>query len=172
MKRFIVALFLLLSLPLSALAADSAKIGSVDIQKVLLMSDAGKEAKEQLSQKAAKYEGDKNSKEEELKRLKGELEKQGLVLSETARGAKERDYQQRLKEYQRFLKDAQEDLQGKNDEFTSRIVDEIVKVSQAYGRQNGYTAIFVKSETMVYLDPSADLTEEVLKAFNASRKKQ
>ena len=171
MKRFIVALFLLLSLPLSALAADSAKIGSVDIQKVLLMSDAGKEAKEQLSQKAAKYEADKNSKEDELKRLKSELEKQGLVLSETARGAKERDYQQRLKEYQRFLKDAQEDLQGKNDEFTSRIVDEIVKVAQAYGRQNGYTAIFVKSETMVYLDPSADLTDEVLKAFNASRKK-
>ena len=171
MKRFIVALFLLLSLPLSALAADGAKIGSVDIQKVLLMSDAGKEAKEQLSQKAGKYEADKNSKEEELKKLKGELEKQGLVLSESARGAKERDYQQRLKEYQRFLKDAQEDLQAKNDEFTSRIVDEIVKVAQAYGRQNGFTAIFVKSETMVYLDPSADLTEEVLKSFNASHKK-
>ena len=171
MKGFIVALFLLLALPLSVLAADGAKIGSVDIQKVLLMSDAGKEAKDQLSQKASKYEADKNSREDELKKLKGELEKQGLVLSESARGSKERDYQQRLKEYQRFLKDAQEDLQAKNDEFTSRIVDEIVKVAQAYGRQNGYTAIFVKSETMVYLDPAADVTEEVLKTFNASRKK-
>jgi len=171
MKRLVVALSLLLALPLAAQAADGAKIGSVDIQKVLLMSDAGKEAKEQLSQKAGKYETDKNSKEEEIKKLKGELEKQGIVLSESARGVKERDYQQRLKEYQRFLKDAQEDLQSKNDEYTSKIVDEIVKVSQAYGRTNGFTAIFVKSETMVYLDPSADLTEEVLKSFNASRKK-
>jgi outer membrane protein len=171
MKRFIVALFLLLALPLTALAADGAKLGSVDIQKILLMSDAGKEAKDQLSQKAGKYESDKNAKEEELKKLKGELEKQGIVLSESARGAKERDYQQRLKEYQRFLKDAQEDLQGKNDEFTGRIVDEIVKVAQAFGKANGYTAIFVKSETMVYLDPSADVTEAVLKAFNAAKKK-
>lgn len=171
MKRFIVAFFLLLAVPFSALAADGAKLGTVDIQKVLLMSDAGKDAKEQLSQKAAKYEADKNSKEDELKKLKGELEKQGLVLSESARSAKERDYQQRLKEYQRFLKDAQEDLQGKNDEFTSKIVDEIVKIAQAYGKQHGYTAIFVKSETIVYLDPSADVTEEVLKTFNASRKK-
>jgi len=171
MKRFIVAFFLLLAVPFSALAADGAKFGTVDIQKVLLMSDAGKDAKEQLSQKAAKYEADKNSKEDELKKLKGELEKQGLVLSESARSAKERDYQQRLKEYQRFLKDAQEDLQGKNDEFTSKIVDEIVKIAQAYGKQHGYTAIFVKSETIVYLDPSADVTEEVLKTFNASRKK-
>jgi outer membrane protein len=171
MKGFIVAFFLLLALPLSALAADSAKIGSVDIQKVLLLSDAGKEAKDQLSAKAAKYEGEKNTKEDELKKLKGELEKQGLVLSESARSAKERDYQQRLKEYQRFLKDAQDDLQAKNDEFTGKLVDEIVKVAQAYGRQHAFTAIFVKSESMVYLDPSADLTEEVLKAFNASRKK-
>jgi outer membrane protein len=171
MKRFIVALFLMLALPLSALAADAAKVGSVDIQKVLLMSDAGKEAKEQLGQKAGKYEADKNSKESELKKLKGELESQGIVLNESARSSKERDYQQRLKEYQRFLKDAQEDLQAKNDEFTSRIVDEIVKVAQDFGRKHGYTAIFVKSDTMIYLDPSADLTDEVLKAFNASRKK-
>jgi len=171
MKRFIVALLVVLALPLSALAADGAKIGSVDVQKVLLTSDAGKEAKEQLGQRAAKYETDKNSKEAELKKLKGELESQGTVLNESARGAKERDYQQRLKEYQRFLKDAQEDLQAKNDEFTSRIVDEIVKVAQAYGRSHGFTAIFVKNETMIYLDPTADITEEVLKSFNESRKK-
>lgn len=171
MKGFIVALFLLLALPLSTWAADGAKVGSIDIQKVLIASDAGKEAKEQLGQKASKYETEKISKEAELKKLKGELESQSVVLNETARSAKERDYQQRLKDYQRFLKDAQEDLQSKNDEFTSRIVDEIVKVAQEYGRKNGYTAIFVKSETMIYLDPTADVTEEVLKAFNASRKK-
>ena len=171
MKRFIVALFLLLAIPFSALAAEGSKVGSVDIQKVLLMSDAGKVAKEQLGQKAGKYEGEKNLKEEELKKLKGELEKQGMVLSEAARGAKERDYQQKLKEYQRFLKDAQEDLQAKNDEFTSKIVDEIVKIAQSYGKQNGYTAIFVKNDAMVYFDPSADVTDEVLKAFNAARKK-
>ena len=171
MKGFIFALLVVLALPLSVLAADGAKIGSVDIQKVLLMSDAGKEAKDQLGQKAAKYEAEKNSKEAELKKLKGELESQGALLNESARGAKERDYQQRLKEYQRFLKDAQEDLQAKNDEFTSRIVDEIVRVSQEYGRKNGYTAIFVKSETMLYLDPAADVTDAVLKTFNSTRKK-
>ncbi|MBJ6725962.1 OmpH family outer membrane protein [Geomesophilobacter sediminis] len=172
MRRLIVALFMMAALPVAALAADGAKIGSVDVQKVLLMSDAGKDAKEQLSQRAAMYEGAKNSKEEELKKLKGELEKQGSILSDSARSAKERDYQQQLKEYQRFLKDAQEDLQSKNDEYTGKIVDEIVKVTQNYGRQNGYTAIFVKSEQMVYLDEKADVTEQILKAFNASRAKK
>ncbi len=170
MKSYLVALFLLFALPLSAGAADGAKIGSVDIQKVLLTSDAGKVAKEQLGQRAGKYEGEKGSKEAELKKLKGELESQGALLNENARSAKERDYQQRLKDYQRFLKDAQEDLQAKNDEFTSKLVDEIVKVAQEYGRSKGYTAIFVKSEVLLYLDPAADVTDEVLKAFNAKKK--
>jgi outer membrane protein len=171
MKRLIIALMVVLAVPLSALAADGAKIGSVDIQKVLLSSDAGKEAKEQLQQRASKYEADKSSKEAELKKLKGELESQAIVLNESARAAKERDYQQKMKEYQRFLKDAQEDLQAKNEEFTGKIVEQVLKVSQAYGRSHGYTAIFVKNETMIYLDPAADLTDEVLKDFNASRKK-
>lgn len=171
MKRFIIALSLVLALPLSVMAADGSKIGSVDVQKVLLTSDAGKEAKEQLAQKASKYEAEKASKEGELKKLKGELESQGALLNDSARGAKERDYQQRLKEYQRFLKDAQDDLQAKNDEFTGKIVDEIVKVAQEYGKKNGFTAIFVKNETMIFLDPSADVTDSVLKAFNENRKK-
>lgn len=171
MKRFIIALLVVLAVPLSVFAADGAKIGTVDIQKVLLMSEAGKEAKDQLSQKAAKYEAEKAAKEGELKKLKGEIESQGALLNESAKGAKERDYQQRLKEYQRFLKDAQDDLQGKNDEYTSKIVDEIVRVAQEYGKKNGYTAIFVRNEMMVYLDPAADVTDAILNAFNAGRKK-
>lgn len=173
MKRIItvLALSITLSVASAAFGANGTKLGSVDIQKVLLLSDAGKNAKEQLALKANKYEGEKNSREEELKKLKAELEKQSVLLSESARGAKEKDYQQKLKEYQRFLKDAQDDLQAKNDELTSRLVDEIVKVIQDYGKKNDFTFIFVKNEGMIYLDEKADMTDEVLKIYNAAKKK-
>ncbi len=174
MKRIVTAVALTLSLAFASAAfgADGVKLGYVDVQKVLVQSDAGKEAKEQLAARGNKYETEKNSREEELKKLKGELEKQSVLLSETARGAKEKDYQQKLKEYQRFLKDAQDDLQAKNDELTNRIVEEIVKVIQDYGKKNGYTFVFVKNDSMIFADEKADMTDEVLKAFNASRKKQ
>jgi outer membrane protein len=173
MKRIIIALSIALSLGLvsGAFAADGIKIGSVDIQKILISSDAGKEAKEQLAVRANKYEGEKNSREDELKKLKAELEKQNVLLSESARGAKEKDYQQKLKEYQRFLKDAQDDLQGKNDELTNKIVGSIVQLIQDYGKKNGYTILFVKNEGMIYVDEKADLTDAILKEFNASKKK-
>ena len=172
MKRIITAVALTLSLAAvpAAFGADGVRLGSVDIQKVLLQSDAGKEAKEQLSARGNKYEAEKNTREEELKKLKGELEKQSVLLSESARNAKEKDYQQKLKEYQRFLKDAQDDLQGKNDELTNKIVEEIVKVVHEYGKNNGYSIIFVKNDGMVYLDDKIDVTDEILKTFNASKK--
>jgi outer membrane protein len=173
MKRIITALLFLLTLTLaaSAFGAEGGKLGYTDIQKILILSEAGKDAKEQLSLKANKYEAQKGEKEEELKKLKGELEKQGVLLNESARNAKEKDYQQRLKEYQRFLKDAQDDLQAKNDELTNKIVEDIVKVIQEYGRKNGYAFIFVKNDSMIFADEKAELTDDILKLFNASKKK-
>ncbi len=172
MKRIVTTFFLICFLGLAAAAfgADGVKLGCVDIQKVLVNSEAGKAAKEQLATKANRYEGEKNSREEELKKLKAELEKQNVLLSESARAAKEKDYQQKLKEYQRFMKDAQDDLQAKNDELTNKIVEQIVKLVQGYGRENGYTIVFVRNEGMIYLDDKADLTDQILKVFNASRK--
>src|SRR5512137_644187 len=167
MKRIVTTFFLICFLGLAAAAfgADGVKLGCVDIQKVLINSDAGKAAKEQLAAKANRYEGEKNSREEELKKLKAELEKQNVLLSESARAAKEKDYQQKLKEYQRLMKDAQDDLQGKNDELTNKIVEAIVKIIQDYGRKNAYTILFVKNDGMIYVDEKADLTEEILKTF-------
>jgi outer membrane protein len=173
MKRFMVGVVAACVLVAGAgvVSAADVKLGTVDIQKVLVLCDAGKDAKEQLSQRAVKYEGEKNSREEELKKLKNELEKQSVLLSEAKRSEKEKDYQQKLKEYQRFLKDAQDDLQAKNDELTNKIVEEIVKNTQEYGRKNGFTLIFVKNDGMVYMDDKADVTDDILKLVNAGRKK-
>ncbi|HLO25736.1 MAG TPA: OmpH family outer membrane protein [Geobacteraceae bacterium] len=173
MKRIAAVFTFSMSLVIAAAAfgADGVKIGSIDIQKVLTTSDAGKEAKEQLAGKGNRYEGEKNSREEELRKLKGELEKQSVVLSDDARKAKEQLFMQKRKELDRFLKDAQEDLQAKNDELTGRLVEEIVKLIQDYGKKNGFSVIFVKNESMVFVDEKVDLTEEILKAFNSAKKK-
>jgi outer membrane protein len=154
-----------------AYAADF-KIGYVDMQRALNGSEAGKEAKEQLAARLKKYQDEINVKQDELKKLKDELEKQGMLLSETARAAKEKDYQQKLKEFQRFTKDAQDELQGKDEELTRKIIEEMDKVIKEYGRKNGYTFILVKNDNlMLYVDDKVDLTDDVLKLFNSSRKK-
>ncbi len=174
MKKYIIFLGFLIclaALPLhGALAADGAKIGYVDLQKVLNLSAAGKAAKEQLSEKVKKYQDEINKKQDELKKLKDVLEKQGSLLSEKAKSEKEKDYQQGLKEFQRMTKDAQDDLQAKDEELTRRILGDIEKVVQDYGKQNNFSIIFVRNEGMIYADEKSDLTDTILKKFDAAKK--
>lgn len=171
MRRIILTVLLALSVASSAAFAAEAKLGYIDMQRALNTSEAGKEAKEQLAARLKKYQDEINTKQEELKKLKDEVEKQGAFLNETTRAAKEKEYQTKLKEFQRFTKDAQDELQGKDEEFTRKILEGMEKVIQEYGRKNGYTFIFVRNESMLYADDKADLTEDVLKLFNANRKK-
>jgi len=171
MRRFLLAGILACCLAATSAFAADVKLGYIDMQRALNSSEAGKEAKEQLAARVKKYQDEINSKQEEIKKLKDDLEKQGMLLSESARASKEKDYQQRLKEFQRFTKDAQEELQGKDEEFTRKILEGMEKIIQEFGRKNGYTFIFVKNEGMLFADDKSDVTEEVLKLLNASRKK-
>lgn len=170
MKRFIVTLFAALLLATPALAADQ-KIGYVDLQKALNTSEAGKAAKDRITKKVKEYEGTIDTRQKELKKLKDDLEKQGMLLSEDARGAKERDYQQKVKEFQRFTKDIQEELQQKDADFTKQILEELFKVIKEVGEKEGYTLILEQSESSIlYADEKANLTDKVIKAFDARKK--
>jgi len=153
-----------------AFAADM-KIGYIEMQRALESSEAGKEAKELLASRMKNYQDQINAKQDDLKRLKDDFEKQGMILSESARANKEKDYQQKLKEFQRFTKDAEDDLRAKQDESVRKILEGMEKIIQEFGRTKGYTFIFVRNESMLFVDEKADLTNEVLKLLNASRKK-
>ncbi|MDU0457476.1 MAG: OmpH family outer membrane protein [Geobacteraceae bacterium] len=171
MRKLVVAGIAALCMVSTSVLAADVKLGYIDMQRALNGSEAGKEAKEQLAAKVKKYQDEINVKQDDLKKLKDELEKQGMLLSESARASKEKDYQNKLKDFQRFTKDAQDELQGKDEEFTRKILEGMEKVIQEYGRKNGFTFIFVKNESMLFVDDKSDLTEEVLKLFNANRKK-
>ncbi len=171
MKHSILAGIVAACIMSTSVFAAEQKFGYIDMQRALNGSEAGKEAKEQLAAKVKKYQDEINVKQEDLKKLKDELEKQGMLLSDSARASKEKDYQNRLKDFQRFTKDAQDELQGKDEELTRKIFEGMEKVIQEFGRQKGYTFIFVKNESMLFVDDKADLTEEILKLFNSNRKK-
>ncbi|HEY4744544.1 MAG TPA: OmpH family outer membrane protein [Desulfuromonadaceae bacterium] len=171
MKRLVLSVLFASCVASSAAVAADLKIGYVEMQRALNSSDAGKEAKEQLAARLKKYQDEINVKQDELKKLKDELEKQGTFLTDATRATKEKDYQQKLKEFQRFTKDAQDELQQKDEEFTRKILEGMEKVIQEYGRKNGYTFILVRNESMLFADEKADVTDDVLKQFNASRKK-
>lgn len=165
MKRIIAALFVVLLLAAPALA--EVKIGFVDLQKALNMSKAGVAAKQEIGNQMKKYEAEFRAKQDALRKQKEELEKQAVLLSDDAKAQKERDFQQNLKELQRFQKDVKDEMQGKDTEFTNRILNEMLEVLQGIGKEGGYTMIVEKKEgAVIYADDSIDLTDELIKAYD------
>lgn len=175
MKKWVaVSMNALLMLALTAgVCSADAKFGYVDVQKALNLSDAGKEAKEQLSGKVKKYQDEINVKQDELKKLKDELDRQGVILSDAKKAEKEKDYSAKLKDFQRFTKDAQDELQGKDEELTKKILESFQKVVEKYGKDSGFTMIFARtgSDGIIFFDEKIDLTDELVKQFNSTRKK-
>ncbi|MEJ2201036.1 MAG: OmpH family outer membrane protein [Desulfuromonadaceae bacterium] len=172
MKRLAGLILVCFLLTVSSAFSAESKVGYVDLQKALNFSAAGKAAKETITAKVKEFEGKIEGKKAELQKLKEELEKQAILLSEQARSDKERDYQQKLKDFQRYTKDALEELQRADADYTRQILEKILKVVQEVGEKEGYAMILEKSESsLLYADEKIELTEKVIKAFDAQQEK-
>jgi outer membrane protein len=169
MKKFVVILMAMLFFTAPALA--EVKIGYVDLQKALNLSKAGVAAKQEIGNQLKKFEVEFKTMQEDLQKLKGELEKQAVLLSDSAKAEKEREYQKNLKELQRFNKDVRDEMQQKDAEATKKILNELFAILQKLGKDGGYTMVIEKNEgAVIYADESVDLTDELIKAYDAQQK--
>ena len=154
----------------SVLAADL-KIAYVDIQKAVNESNAGKEAKKTITKDVEKFQRLVADKQKELQALKESLDKQVLMLTPDARANKEKEYQNKLREFQRWGEDTQNEVNQKRIEMERNISAAILKVIQKIGADEGYTVILEKNENIVlYVSKSIDITDRVIKAYDAQKK--
>lgn len=168
MRRKLTCVFVgLLCIPSLAAAQSSLKLGYVDLQRALNESVAGKRAKEDFKAELERMEQKLESRKKEVERLREELEKKGLLLREEERETLERDYRQKLRDFERLYKDSQQELQIKDRELTGRILEELRMVLQEIGEQGNYTLILEGNNTVVlYGSKAIDLTETVINTYN------
>ncbi|NCO67118.1 MAG: hypothetical protein COY75_00065 [Nitrospirae bacterium CG_4_10_14_0_8_um_filter_41_23] len=161
-------LFALCILPVSLLAADSAKFGSIDLQKVLNESEAGKKAKSDLEALIKSKESTIEEKGKAIEKLKGEMEKQASVLSAGARKKKEDELEKLLREYNRLVQDSQAEVKKKEGELTGAIIKESREIIEKIGAEEGYTLI-IERGMVIYSNKGIDITDSVLKKYDESK---
>lgn len=164
------SLVLAFALPaVSALAADF-KIGIVDLQKALNESSAGKKAKDQFKGEFDKMQNGLKGEKDALDRLKDDLDKKSVVLNDDQRKTKMEDFERRRRDLRRKLEDSDAELRKKDQELTGSILKDLAVVIQEIGEREGYTVILENSSSSVlYGSKSIDITESVIKAFDAKR---
>jgi len=154
----------------SVLAADL-KVAYVDIQRAVNESNAGKEAKKAITKDVEKFQRLVADKQKELQTLKESLDKQILMLTPDARANKEKEYQNKLREFQRWGEDTQNEVNQKRTEMERNISAALMKVIQKIGADEGYTVILERNENIVlFASKSIDITDRVIKAYDAQKK--
>ena len=169
-KLGVVAGMILLGWFGSVLAADL-KIAYVDIQKAVNESNAGKDAKKLITKDVEKFQGQIADKQKILQTMKESLEKQAPMLNPDARATREKDYQNKLREFQRWGEDTQNEINQKRMEMERNISIGLQKVIQKVGADEGYTLILEKNESIVlFVSKALDITDRVIKAYDAQKK--
>ena len=154
----------------SVWAADL-KIAYVDMQRVINECSAGKDAKKAIVQDGEKFQRLIAEKQKDLQTMKESLDKQGLMLTPDARANKEREYQNKLREFQRWGEDTQNELNQKRTQMERNISLDLIKVVQKIGADEGYTLILEKNESIVlFASKPIDITDQVIKAFDVQKK--
>jgi len=169
-KLGVVAGMILLGWFGSVWAADL-KVAYVDIQRAINECNAGKEAKKVITKDIEKIQHLGADKQKELQTMKESFEKQTLMLTPEARAQKEKEYQSKLREFQRWADDTQNEMNQKRMEMERNISAGLIKVIQKLGTEEGYTFILEKNETIVlYASKTLDITDRVIKAYDAQKK--
>lgn len=151
--------------------AAGLKIGFVDIQKAVNECNEGKEAKKAIVKEVEKFQRQFAEKQKELQALKEAFDKQAPMLKPEARSAKEKEFQAKVREFQRWQEDSQNEVNQKRAEMERNISIGLQKVIQKLGTDEGYTFIMEMNENIVlFASKAVDLTDRIIKLYDAQKK--
>lgn len=151
-----------------AQAAGSGKVGVIDAQSVLAQSTAGKEVQAQVKAYYDKQHQWAQDQQAKLQKEQNDLQKnQGVMGADAVKKQQaqlQQDYQAYQQEYQKRQQEFQQYQQSRLQPLQASLYD----VVQKYAKQNGYDLVLDKG-AVVYNDDALDITDAVLKAFNAAQ---
>jgi outer membrane protein len=102
----------------------------------------------------------------EVNNLKSLLTEKGASMDPVEKRNKIEKLRSAYKEYQRLLADAKEDILREDRELVSIILKKADGVLKKVAKKRKYTIILKDPKAIGYLDPSVDITDEVLKGLN------
>ena len=138
--KYIITSFFIFALLLTPYIsnAQSMNIACVDLKRVVVESDQGKQIQKVLTDEADRLKKTLDTKQDELQKLKDAIEKQGATITPEARAEKEKQYQSKLKDYQRLAGDYQSELQQKDSEYMQKILSELEGIIKSVGEKEKY----------------------------------
>ncbi len=152
----------------TSFAAD--RIGFINLKEIMQNSIAGKKAAEEFKKLLDKKQEAITAMENDIKKLKDELDKQGSMMTASARSDKETTYQKKLRDYQILVDDTNKELQKRDQEYSQKLIPEILKSVRTIAEKEKYTVVLdISTMPLPYYDKNQDISKKVTDEYNKSQ---
>jgi len=156
-----------------AFAADVAKIGVIHFEKILNESSAGKVGQKQLKKKWEELQKKLNQEKKSVEEFSLAIERESLVLSPEKKRAKQRELEDRVNNLKRMNADFTQEFRTLQKDRINAMQKEVFAIASEMGKNQGFLLIVErKVGGVIYAPDQVDITDEVIKLYNAKTAKQ
>jgi outer membrane protein len=142
----------------------------LDLQRIAAESAEGKVASGQVQALTQKKTAELAEKTKSLKANQEKLQQGGSVLNDATRAQTEREIQRLTTEIDRFQEDANAEVQELQQSLQKEFEGKLRPIVDALVKELAIGLLFSASDAgAIYVDPSLDITAEVIKRFDAAK---
>jgi outer membrane protein len=163
-SRILVAVALMLCG--SRALAEDMKLGYVDMQRALNETEDGRKAKANLKKVFDQKQKELDEQQAALKKDIEDLDKKRTLLPADKVREKEAELQSRMQKVQQTYLRHQQDLSTKEQEATGKIFERMTRIISKIAASENFAMILDKS-ALVFAKPHLDLTNELIRRYNA-----
>ena len=170
MKRILITMMFVILLPLYAMGqTEGVKIAFLDAQKALDGAKEGVRLRQSLDEYVKARQKMIDLDEQDIKRLRDELDKQGPVLSQEALKLKQGEFEDKVNNYRKKVSELQKEVQEKRlsalDEFNKKLEQSVKQISE----KEGYGLVLNKNGeggAVIYGKEAFDITSKVIEQMD------
>jgi Skp family chaperone for outer membrane proteins len=166
----LIALAAALMLAAPAFAQQAFKVAIVNSQRAFEQSIEGKKAAAQMQEKDTKLRNDLQKLDDAIRATENKIRTGQLTMSQEALMALQADLDRKQTDRKRAEEDASKDMQQFQVNLVQRIRAEMVKIIEDLRVERGYDLVLdLVSSGVVTFNPAIDITDEVIKRYDASK---
>jgi outer membrane protein len=152
-------------------ASSPAKVATIHVQSAIMNTTAGKKAAGDLTNKFNPRKQEIEKKQSDVVALQEQLKRGSATMNQETRDKLTRDIDAGQKNLQRLGEDFDADLQQEEGKIMNDLGQKMMDIIIKHATQNGFAMVIDVSNPqtpVLWADPSADITQEIVKQYDAA----
>lgn len=165
LSGIIFLIFVVIISQANVFAADSSKIGVLDLRRCIQESNEGRRVFENLKMKQQALQADLDKKQQELLEMQQEIEKQSLMLSMDAKENRQKEFEKKKRDITYHAQDLQEEMKIAENNANIELLKVIHEAAEMVAKKKGLETI-IERNGVIYVAEDIDISGEVINEIN------